>query len=707
MKPAVTTDVELLARGELTDPHRLLGAHPDGDGAVVRAWRPGAESVRVAAGGADVELERVHEAGLFEGRLATPPGRYAVRTRYRDGVTWDGSDAYAFPPTVGELDLHLTGEGTHRRLWDVLGAHVRAVDGVAGAAWAVWAPNARAVRVVGDFNGWDGRVHPMRLIGSSGIWELFVPGVEAGALYKYEILAADGRVVLKSDPFARATEAPPGSASVVHESTHRWTDGGWVARRATSDQHHAPMSIYEVHLGSWRTGPGGRGLGYREIAPLLADYVREMGFTHVELLPVAEHPFYGSWGYQVSNYFAPTARYGDPDDFRALVDALHAEGIGVIVDWVPAHFPKDEWALARFDGTALYEHLDPRRGEHPDWGTLIFNYGRNEVRNFLVSNALYWIEELHVDGLRVDAVASMLYLDYSRSEGEWVPNPFGGRENLEAIEFLKELNTVVHSEHPGVLMIAEESTAWPGVSRPVHVGGLGFGLKWNMGWMHDTLLYFSKESVYRRYHHNQLTFSLWYAWSENFVLPLSHDEVVYGKGSMLGKMPGDRWQQMANLRALYAYMWAHPGKQLLFMGGEIAQEREWNHDAALDWGLLDDPAHDGVQKLVADLNKTYRGIPALWKLDFVPEGFRWIDANDADNNVLSFFRTDGADDHLVCVCNFSPVPRHGYRVGLPKAGEYEEVLNTDARAYGGSNVGNMGVVRSEPKPWHGLGHSAL
>jgi 1,4-alpha-glucan branching enzyme len=612
---------------------------------------------------------------------------------------------------LGDLDLHLAGEGSHHKLYEKLGAHVVSVDGETGVHFAVWAPNARDVRVVGDFNSWNGHDHGMRALGSSGIWELFVPGIHDGALYKFAVVAADGRTTMKTDPFAFATEVPGTggqNACIVHDSKHKWTDAAWLERRRTGDPYGSPMSIYEVHLGSWRRSLDGDSLNYRELGAQLADYCTEMGFTHVELLPVAEHPFGGSWGYQVSNYFAPTARFGSPDDFRALVDMLHDQGIGVIVDWVPAHFPRDEWALARFDGTALYEHADPRKGEHPDWGTLVFNYGRNEVRNFLISNALFWLEEFHIDGLRVDAVASMLYLDYSRKEGEWVPNEHGGRENLEAVQFLKELNTVVPGEYPGVLMLAEESTAWPGVSRPVHLGGLGFGFKWNMGWMHDTLSYFSKPPIYRRFHHNHLTFSLMYAWSENFVLPLSHDEVVHGKGSLVGKMPGDEWQRLANLKSLFAYMWAHPGKQLLFMGGEIAQEREWDHDRSIDWHLLDDSGHHGVQRLVADLNKVYKGVPALWDSDFSPEGFRWIDANDADNNVISFYRSSATDERsLVCVCNLSPVPRYGFRLGLPNETTYREVLNTDAEPYAGTNVGNMGEVVAEAVPWHGLDQSAM
>jgi 1,4-alpha-glucan branching enzyme len=710
--------VDALVRGRIHDPHALLGAHPHGNATVVRTWRPEAQTVSCLVDGAVVtKLERVDPAGLFEGTLEGSVWDYELEVAYAGDRTFVVRDPYSFPPTLGDVDVHLIGEGRHRRLHTKLGAHRYVTRGVEGTGFAVWAPNAKSVRLVGDFNSWDGRLNPMRMMGSSGVWELFLPGVGDGALYKFEILTADNRIVLKTDPYAFRTEPPPGTASSVHWSRHEWHDQEWMTGRRGAPSagpqdgseraaHQAPMSIYEVHLGSWRRRADERRLSYREMAPLLASYCVEMGFTHVELLPVAEHPFGGSWGYQVSHYFAPTARFGEPDDFRWLVDTLHQAGVGVICDWVPAHFPKDEWALARFDGTALYEHVDPRQGEHPDWGTLVFNFGRNEVRNFLVSNALFWCEEFHLDGLRVDAVASMLYLDYSRAEGEWVPNRYGGRENLEAIEFLKELNEVVHEEHPGVLMTAEESTAWPGVSRPTYLGGLGFGFKWNMGWMHDTLDYFSKEPVHRRWHHNELTFSLIYAFSENYVLPLSHDEVVHGKGSLLNRMPGDRWQQLANLRALFGYMWAHPGKQLLFMGGEIAQEREWTHDHSIDWHLLKDPRHAGIRSLVADLNKTYMDIEALWSLDSSPEGFAWIDANDADHNVVSFYRAGEGEDHLVCVCNLSPVVRGGFRMGFPRAGRFKEIINTDAERYGGSNVGNLGEVVTEPLPWHGLDNSA-
>jgi 1,4-alpha-glucan branching enzyme len=705
MSTRETTSPELdrLVAGELGDPHHYLGRHEVGGRTVVRALRPDATAMRLLpAGTGAVEMTSIHPAGVFEGRLPEGVDVYRLEAEYKDGTTVEYDDPYRFWPTLGDLDLHLLGEGRHHHLHRVLGAHVRTHLGVAGTSFAVWAPNARSVRVVGDFNLWDGRMHPMRSLGSSGVWELFLPGVGAGARYKFEILTTGGDLLLKADPLAFATEVPPGTASVVDASSHAWGDAEWLRRREQGDQLRKPMSVYEVHLGSWR-----QGLTYRELAEQLPQYVADLGFTHVELMPVAEHPFGGSWGYQVSSYFAPTARFGSPDDFRVLVDALHQQGIGVLVDWVPAHFPKDAWALAQFDGTALYEHEDPRLGAHPDWGTLVFNFDRHEVRNFLISNALYWLEEFHIDGLRVDAVASMLYLDYSRAEGEWIPNEYGGRENLGAVNFLKEMNEVVYGQVPGIMTVAEESTAWPAVSRPVYLGGLGFGFKWNMGWMHDTLHYFTKDPIHRRYHHDNLTFGLIYAFSENFVLPLSHDEVVHGKGSLLGKMPGDRWQQLANLRALFAWMWAHPGKQLLFMGGEVAQPWEWNHDASVAWELLEFAEHRGVQDLIRWLNRVYVAEPALYERDFEPEGFRWIDASDLDGNVLSFLRyaADGRRS-LACVANLAPVPRHGYRVGLPAEGRWEEVVNTDATEFGGSGVGNNGEVWAVDLPWHGLPFSA-
>jgi 1,4-alpha-glucan branching enzyme len=703
-------EIELIVQRDHANPHHVLGAHPADGGVVVRAYRPDAVAIRVVPeDGEPVELDRIHPAGVFEGALAGAelPFRYRLEVEYADGNSFSLVDPYRFLPALGELDLYLAGEGRHEELYGRLGAHVRELDGVQGTAFAVWAPAARSVSVVGDFNGWDGRLNPMRSLGSAGIWELFVPELGAGSNYKYEIRAQNGGLLLKVDPYAFRTEVPPKNASVVFEPAYEWGDAAWVSRRAGTDLWRSPVSIYEVHLGSWRLNPleGNRSLTYVELADELSDYVLDLGFTHVELLPVMEHPFSGSWGYQVTGYYAPTSRFGSPDDFRAFVDRLHQRGLGVVLDWVPAHFPRDEWALARFDGTALYEHQDPRRGAHPDWGTLVFNYGRNEVKNFLLANALFWLREYHADGLRVDAVASMLYLDYSRRAGEWIPNVYGGREDLEAIAFLKEMNEVAHGACPGVLMAAEESTAWPGVSRPTEVGGLGFGFKWNMGWMHDTLDYFQHEPVHRMHHHNQLSFGLIYAFTENFILPLSHDEVVHGKGSLYSKMPGDRWQKFANLRALYAHMWAHPGKKLLFMGGELAQEQEWSAERSLDWHLLERADHGGVQALVRDLNRVYREQPALWEVDFEPSGFRWLEANDASWNVLVFVRFSAGGAPLVCAGNFSPVPRHSYRIGLPCGGRWVEVLNTDAAGYGGSNVLN-GSVEAEQTPWHDQPFSA-
>ncbi|MGH9901561.1 MAG: 1,4-alpha-glucan branching protein GlgB [Pyrinomonadaceae bacterium] len=635
--------------------------------------------------------------------------KYRLKVTYPDGNSFTERDAYAFLPTLGQVDEHLFGEGRHERLYEKLGAHVRKLDGVSGVSFAVWAPSAGGVSVVGSFNYWDGRLHQMRRLGVSGVWEIFVPDLQPGALYKYEIHNRGSLPFLKADPYAFYSEVPPATSSVVFQSGHRFRDGAWLKRRAEEDHLRRPLSIYEVHMGSWRRHieEDNRSLDYRETAEALADYCLDMGFTHVEFLPLKGHPYGGSWGYQVSSYYAPTARYGTPDDFRYLIDYLHQRGIGVIMDWVPAHFPKDAWALGRFDGSALYEHLDPRMGEHPDWGTYIFNYGRKEVRNFLLANALYWIEECHIDGLRVDAVASMLYLDYSRTDGRWVPNEYGGRENLEAISLIREINETVHARHPGVLMIAEESTSWPLVSRGANEGGLGFDFKWNMGWMHDTLQYFSKDPLFRRYFHNNLTFGFIYAWSENFILPFSHDEVVHMKGSLINKMPGDRRQKFATLRALYGYMWAHPGKKLLFMGGEIGQWREWNNDQSLDWHLLDEPDHRGIHALVRDLNRLYREEPALWESDVEPQGFRWIEANDADANAVAFMRVATSTKRaLVCVCNFSPVDRTGYRLGLPAAGRYRQILNTNDALYGGGGAGVVEAIEAEEVPWHGLPFSA-
>ncbi|MFV2144967.1 1,4-alpha-glucan branching protein GlgB [Isoptericola sp. G70] len=718
--PAVDTEVlTAVAQGTTHDPHAVLGPHllpaDEGPYAVVRVLRPLADEVVVLTGDPDgpgvTEHPTVHEAaGVWSG-VGPPPvdadgtrhaPDYRVRSRYGDETT-TADDPYRFLPSLGEMDLHLIGEGRHETLWQVLGANLRtypAADGdITGTSFAVWAPNARGVRLVGDHNRWSS-VHPLRSLGSSGVWEIFVPGVGAGTRYKYEICGPDGGWRAKADPMAKASETPPATASVVAASEHRWGDGDWMARRASSDPHGGPISVYEVHLASWRPG-----LGYRELAEELTAYVTDQGFTHVELMPVAEHPFGGSWGYQVTGYYAPTARLGSPDDFRYLVDRLHQAGIGVILDWVPAHFPRDEFALARFDGTPLYEHPDPRRGEQPDWGTLVFDFGRREVRNFLVANASYWFEEFHVDGLRVDAVASMLYLDYSREEGGWTPNVHGGRENLEAISFLQEANATAYRRSPGVMMIAEESTAFPGVTRPTDTGGLGFGLKWNMGWMNDSLRYVAKDPMYRSHHHGELTFSLVYAFSEQYVLPISHDEVVHGKGSLLRKMPGDRWQQLAGVRAFLTYQWTHPGKQLLFMGSELAQDAEWSESQGLDWWHLDDPGHAGVQRTVRDLNALYRATPALWERDFDASGFEWLEADDAARNVLVYARRAADGTPVVVVVNFAGVPHEGYRIGLPDGGTWVEAFCSDAPEYGGSGVVNTGELHAEDVPSHGRRHS--
>ncbi|WP_433624098.1 1,4-alpha-glucan branching protein GlgB [Nocardia sp. CA-120079] len=698
-------DLMLLAAGTHTDPHTVLGAHPHPDGTIVRVLRPHADTVFARVGGVDHSLKSLGH-GIFAGVVPHPDLMdYRIVTNYQGGQTIISADGYRFLPTVGELDLHLIGEGRHEHLWDVLGAHPRrytTLDGeVDGTSFAVWAPNARGVTVIGDFDGWSGSTAPMRSLGSSGVWEVFVPGVGVGAKYKFRVHGADGRTVDHADPLAFATELPPATASVVTESTYVWSDDDWVSTRERTDPTRAPMSVYEVHLGSWRPG-----LGYRELADQLADYVRAVGFTHIELLPIAEHPFGGSWGYQVTSYYAPTARFGSPDDFRAFVDRMHAAGIGVLLDWVPAHFPRDEWALARFDGTALYEHADPRRGEQLDWGTYIFDFGRNEVRNFLVANARYWIEEFHIDGLRVDAVASMLYLDYSRAEGEWEPNVHGGRENLEAVDFLQDLNETVHRHHPGVVTIAEESTTWPGVTRGADVGGLGFTMKWNMGWMHDTLGYLGRDPIHRSWHHNEITFSLVYAWSENYVLPISHDEVVHGKGTLWTRMPGDDFARAAGVRALLAYMWSHPGKQLLFMGQDFGQFREWSHDRGLDWHELENPLHQGITAAVRDLNAVYRAHPALWSQDTTPGGYSWVQADDRENNVIAFLRYGSDGSVIACVFNFSGSVHGEYRVGLPSAGTWREILNTDAAEYGGSGIGNLGGVKATDEPWHGRPASA-
>ena len=696
-------ELKSLAAGRHSDPHRILGAHPAGGGVMVRACHPDATAAEcVLPDGTGVAMEPLAVRGYFGALLQGQalPLRYRLRFHFVGGGVWEQEDPYRFLPSLGEMDIYLISEGTHRALWRVLGAHPRQLDGVDGVGFAVWAPNAQGVSLVGDFCRWDERRLPMRRLGTSGVYELFVPGVWAGALYKFRIVGPRGELRVKADPFAQAMELPPGTASRVAASSYQWGDGEWMSRRATRDLHRSPVAIYEVHLGSWARvlEEGNRPLTYREIAPRLIEHVQRLGFTHVEFMPLAEHPFTGSWGYQVSAYFAPTARYGTPDDLRYLIDALHVAGIGVIMDWVPAHFPKDDFALRLFDGTALYEHQDPRRGEHPEWGTLIFNYGRREVRNFLVANALYWMREFHVDGLRVDAVASMLYLDYSRPAGQWVPNVYGGREDLEAVEFLRQLNATVVEEQPGCFTVAEESTSWPRVTGPASEGGLGFTFKWNMGWMHDTLDYFTKDPVHRRYHHERLTFSMMYEYSEHFIMPLSHDEVVHGKGTLLGKMPGDEWQRFANLRTLFAYQYTRPGKPLLFMGSELGSYREWNHDSSLDWHLEARPLNGGLMRFLGDLGAVYRERSELWRRDPDLDGFRWLDADDRDQSVYAYLRRDG-DAVLLVLLNLTPVPRPGYRAGAPLPGRYSLVLSSDHPSYGGSGYELPGEVETEAVEW--------
>ena len=692
---------DALANGRHDNPFAVLGVHKIVGGRIVRTMQPAATSVELigADGSVLATMERVHEKGIFSAMLPPRIRRYRFRVRTENGASAEYEDPYRFPTALGEVDLYLLGEGSHRNIHQVLGARCVEALGIKGTRFAVWAPNASRVSVIGDFNDWDGRRHVMRLHPANGLWEIFIPNVGHGTYYKYELLDRNGKLLpLKTDPLAHYFEPPPGNAAIVYDSRYVWSDDACMTSRQGEPDLDKPVSIYEVHLGSWRRkgGDGDRWLTYRELADELIPYVLDMGFTHIELLPVSEHPFDGSWGYQPIGLYAPTWRFGEPDDFRYFVDQCHQAGIRVIVDWVPAHFPKDEHGLAHFDGTALYEHEDPRLGEHADWGTAIFNYGRREVINYLVGSALYWIDEFHIDGLRVDAVASMLYLDYSRNEDDWVPNQFGGNENLEAIEFLRQLNHEVH-EH-GAESFAEESTAWPGVSRPTYTGGLGFTYKWNMGWMNDSLCYMREEPVHRKFHHDKMTFGLVYAFHENFVLPLSHDEVVHGKGSLLGKMPGDEWQRFANLRAYFATMYCHPGKKLLFMGAELAQAAEWDHDRSLDWHLLEYPLHQGVQALVRDLNGLYRQTPALHEIDFEPEGFEWVDWRDHDNSVFSWIRRDRQGEFVVCVANFTPVIRYDYVVGVPAGGNYREVLNTDSELYGGSNFGNFGrIVASDEK----------
>ncbi len=707
-----------IAAGTSDDPFGVLGRHQttlNGKPAVtIRTLQPAATSVELVTPTQVVPMQRVRGEGLFEAAVPLE-GRAAHEFGYRlrvhgPGGSRETADSYQFGQVLTDFDLHLLSEGTHYRAWEKLGSHRMTIGDVSGVHFAVWAPNAQRVSVIGDFNGWDGRVNPMRRLVPSGIWEIFLPDLPDGTIYKYEIRTPAGHLLEKADPYGRRFEVPPRTATIVDtDEAAQWSDGDWMQDRpAMRGWHERPMSVYEVHLGSWRRCPeeDNRFLTYRELADTLVPYVREMGFTHIELMPVMEHPFSGSWGYQVTGFFAPTSRFGSPADFRYFVDRCHQHGLGVLLDWVPGHFPKDRHGLAQFDGTALYEHADPRKGEHRDWGTLIFNYGRSEVRTFLLSNALFWLDEFHVDGLRVDAVASMLYLDYSRNAGEWIPNQYGGRENLEAVAFFKELNTATHGRVLGTITVAEESTSWPAVSRPTYVGGLGFTYKWNMGWMHDILEYMKEDPVHRRWHHGQITFSMLYAFTENFVLPFSHDEVVHGKRSMLDKMPGDVWQKHANLRALYGYMFAHPGKKLLFMGSEFGQWREWAVEQSLDWHLLDEPSHAGLRRWVQDLNHLYQREASLHQVDFEGPGFCWIDANDSENSVVSFVRrARNSADFTVILVNFTPVPRPAYHIGVPEGGWYRELLNSDAEMYGGSNMGNGGGVLAVDEPSHGFSHS--
>jgi len=710
--PYLTTedyDLKCLQQGSHHDPFVVLGCHPRDDHWVVRAWLPTATSASLEGG---IVLQPLNNSGMFIATLSAEekerlPSHYWVEWIEESGQVNRVISPYTFLPQVGELDLHLFAEGQHWNLYDILGANLRQVDGIDGVLFAVWAPSAERVSVVGNFNGWNGLRHPMRARGRSGVWELFIPGMKHNDCYKFEIRTMyNGHCVMKADPYARAMEMRPRTASIVYSSDYNWKDANWLAERRHYDWQHAPISMYEVHLGSWQRDDNHQFLNYREIAHRLVDYVLWMGYTHINLLPISEHPLDESWGYQTSAYYAPTHRFGSPDDFRYFIDHCHQHGIGVFLDWVPAHFPKDGFALARFDGTALYEHEDPRQGEHKEWGTYIFNYGRNEVRNFLIANALYWAREFHLDGLRVDAVASMLYLDYDREEGEWLPNAYGGNENIEAINFIRTLNAEVHAQYPGAVLMAEESTSWPMVSRPVWMGGLGFSMKWNMGWMNDTLHYFSEDPINRSYHHNQLTFSQMYAYHENFILPLSHDEVVHLKGALASKMPGDAWQQLANLRLLLCYQMASPGKKLLFMGGEFGQWLEWDEGKTLDWSLCEQENHRGVQLLARDLNSLYRQQAALHQYDFEAQGFEWIDCHDYQQSVLSFIR-QAQGKQLICLFNFTPVVRRDYRIGLPRSGKYRELLNSDALIYGGSNVGNAGGVVADDNEWLGRPASAL
>ena len=702
------TDLKQLAALRHHDPGAVLGRHVSGAQAAARSLLPGAAAAWLEPGG--LPMQRLGDSDVFElvAAAETVPGQFRVRWRDAAGDEHVQMEPYCFEPCISDYDLYLFAEGKHDQAWRFLGANAITKDGVDGVLFAVWAPDAEGVSVIGAFNGWDGRRHSLRARGGSGVWELFVPELEPGVLYKFELRSRYGsRLLVKTDPYGRSFERRPATAALVTDGApYAWSDQDWLERRDSGDWQHAPLSVYELHAGSWRRHDDGGFLSYRELAEQAIPHVAELGFTHIELLPITEHPLDASWGYQTTGFFAPTSRFGAPDDFRYFIDTCHRHGLGVILDWVAGHFPRDDFALARFDGSALYEHADPRRGEQRDWGTLIFNYGRHEVRSFLFSSARYWIEEFHLDGLRVDAVASMLYLDYSRRDGEWLPNEYGGNENLEAIAFLRELNERILTRFPGVQVIAEESTAWPQVTRPPYLGGLGFTMKWNMGWMHDTLEYLRHDPVHRHYHHDNLTFGLLYAFHENFVLPLSHDEVVHGKGSLLNKMPGDDWQKFANLRLLYSYQYTYPGKKLLFMGAELAARREWDHDGQLDWSLQNEPWHAGVQRLLADLNRLYTGLPALHGHDFSGDGFEWLDCHDAPQSVLCYLRHRG-EDHVVVVLNFTPVPRRGYRVGVPAAGGYREVFNSDSHYYGGSDLGNAGVVNADAQPWMGRTHSLL
>ena len=708
-------ELNRFVQGGHSDPFRVLGPHRIGDDLEIRVFRPDARKVEIVLDQLSEEpitAQKIQQDGFFCAtvRNATRDVPYHLRV-----TAWDGShsltrDPYQYGPIMGEVDLHLFAEGQHWKIYEKFGAHVRTIGDAIGVYFAVWAPNAQRVSVVGDFNGWDGRVNPMRKLIGSGVWELFLPGIKQGAHYKFEIRTQAGALLLKSDPFAFFNQHGKSTASLVYDlERYTWSDGAWMESRRARNWPRSPISVYEVHLGSWRrkAEEENRHLSYLELAETLLPYVLEMGYTHIEILPVAEHPFEGSWGYQVTNYYAPTSRFGAPDEFRHFIDKCHQAGVGVIMDWVPAHFPKDAHALAEFDGTDLYEHMDPRQGEQQDWGTLIFNFGRNEVRNFLIGNALFWLDKYHIDGLRVDAVASMLYLDYSRKPGQWIPNVYGGRENLDAIYFLKRFNEVCYERFPGIMTIAEESTAWPGVTRPTYLGGLGFGFKWNMGWMHDFLQYMSLDPIFRRFHHGNITFSLLYAFHENFILVLSHDEVVYGKRSLLSKMPGDEWQKFANLRMFLAWMYGHPGKKLLFMGSEFGQWNEWNHDTSLDWQLVNLPRHDGLRRLVQHLNYIYKSEPALWQLDDSYEGFDWIDLHDADNSVISFLRKSHEGDVVAFVVNATPIVRYDYRLGVPESGFYRELINTDAETYSGTNIGNFGGVQTQDVPWMGRAQSIL